>query len=105
MTEISVYFLVFHRKITKFGGSEGQVHWFTLSGRCTCPKMLNVKMNLFAFAETQLSRGGAPPPKSQGSWGSASSTENWRVNVPCRVTLVAVEIVSQARGWYNYYRV
>ena len=67
---------------------------------------LNVKMNLFAFAETQLSRGGfAPPPKSQRSWGSASSTENWRVNVPCRVTLVAVEIVSQARGWYNYYRV
>ena len=111
MKEISVYFLVFHRKITKFaqyaiGGSEGQVHWFTLSGRCTCPKMLNVKMNLFAFAETQLSRGGfAPPPKSQRSWGSASSTENWRVNVPCRVTLVAVEIVSQARGWYNYYRV
>ena len=65
MTEISVYFLVFHRKITKFaqyaiGGSEGQVHWFTLSGRCTCPKMLNVKMNLFAFAETQLSRGDLP---------------------------------------------
>ena len=41
--------------------SEGQVHWFILSGRCTCPKMLNVKMNLFAFAETQLSRGGLCP--------------------------------------------
>ena len=41
------------RKTTK--GSERQVHWFTLSGRC-----LNVKMNLFAFAETQLSRGALP---------------------------------------------
>ena len=40
--------------------AHGLVHWFTLSGRCTCPKMLNVKMNLFAFAETQLSRGALP---------------------------------------------
>ena len=71
MKEISVYFLVFHRKITKYGGSEGQVHWFTLSGRCTCPKMLNVKINLFAFAETQLSRGALPHRQSVKGHGEA----------------------------------
>ena len=48
------------RKTTK--GSE--VHWFTLSGRC-----LNVKMNLFAFAETQLSRGLCPTAKESRVMG------------------------------------
>ena len=27
-------------------GSEGLVHWFTLSGRCTCPKMLNKEFRI-----------------------------------------------------------